>query len=194
MARLLLMLFVCGCPAPRSRCNPNAPSQVELRDGKGVLLMAARTGEKGAADLCDGSSQRLATVTFEGATATLLDRGGAPRLHLRRMGPDDVEGSTADNQPRLRVHRDGKSLYFLDPIGVRLGSAVAGDDKTVFYDKQQVPAGSIEPRGPDQAVRDPEGSTLYLVQPGASSQLAGTFTIAGLDRAEQTALYLFLSR
>ena len=155
--------------------------------------MAVRSGEKGTTDLCDGFSQRLGTVKFEGNTATLLDRGGAPRLQLRRMGPDDLEGSTADNLPRLRVHRDGHDLHVLEPSGVRMGTISTGDT-TRFYDRQQVPAGSIEPRGADQAVRDPEGATLYLVQPAASPQAAGLFTIAGLDRQEQLALYLFLSR
>jgi hypothetical protein len=193
MSRVCLLLLLCGCPAPRSRCNPNAPAEVELRDGKGALIASARAGEKGT-DLCDGMSQRTGSVTFEGATATLLDGGGSPRLHLRRMSADDVEGSGGDNQPRLRVHREGKQLFFLDAVGVRLGSAVAGDGKSIFYDKQQVPAGSIEARGADQAIRDPDGATLYLVQPGASSQVAGAFTLSELDRQEQLALYLFLLR
>ncbi len=187
-------MVLCGCPAPRARCDANAPATVELRDGKGALLVLAKAGEKGATDVCDAGSQRIGALELRGDTATLLDRGGAPRLVLKRTGPDDVEGAGADHQPRLRVHRDGADLHVLDPIGVRLGTITARADKTVFFDRQQVPAGSIEARGADQAVRDPEGATLYLVQPASSSQMAGLFTVSGLDRQDQLALYLFLSR
>jgi hypothetical protein len=194
MSRLWLMLLLSGCPAPRSNCAPGAPSQVEVRDGKGALLVAAKAGEKGTIDVCDAASQRLGTIKREGVTATLLDRGGAPRLQLRRMGPDDIEGASGDNLPRLRLHRDGKDLHVLEPSGVRMGTLTASADKFIFFDRQQVPADSIEARGADQAIRDPDGATLYLVQPSASSEAAGVFTIAGLDRPEQLTLYLFLQR
>jgi hypothetical protein len=110
------------------------------------------------------------------------------------MSPDDIEASNLDNQPRFRVHRDGKELHVLEPTGIRLGSIMAGEQKSIFYDRQQVPAGSIEARGPDQAIRDPDGATLFLVQPSASSQAAGVFSVKGLLPMEQMALYLFLSR
>lgn len=189
---MFLLLFLCGCPTPRSSCDVNGARVVELRDGKGALLMAATAGEKGALDFCSGINQRVASFKVEGATATLFEPGGAPRLNLRRMGPDDLEASSLDNQPRFRLHRDGKELHVLDPSGVRLGSVVAQEGRSIFYDRQQVPAGSIEARGPDQAIRDPDGATLLLVQPAASSQWAGVFTVGGILVMEQLALYLFL--
>ena len=33
------MLVVAGCPAPRSQCDRNAKSLVELRDGQGGLFV-----------------------------------------------------------------------------------------------------------------------------------------------------------
>jgi hypothetical protein len=193
MRRLFCLLLLAGCPAPRSQCSPSTPSAVELRDGKGVLLVAAKPGPKGAIDVCNGQLARVGTLKPEGVTMTLLDRGGSPRLMLRRLGTDDAIGTAGDGQTRLRVHREGKQLFVLDPIGVRLGSVLVGD-KTVFYDQRQTPAGTVEPRGPDQAVRDPDGATLFLVQPAESPQLAGLFTVAGLDSTEQLALFLLFSR
>jgi hypothetical protein len=193
-SKMLLLLLACGCPSPRSSCDVNGPKVVELRDGKGALVLAAAAGEKGALDFCSGTNARVASFKVEGATAALLEPGGAPRLNLRRMSPENIEASSLDNQPRFRVHRDGKELHVLDPTGIRLGSILLGEPKSIFYDRHQVPAGTIEARGPDQAIRDPEGATLFLVQPAASSQSAGVFTVSGLLPMEQMALYLFLSR
>jgi hypothetical protein len=184
-------LLLAACPAPRQECN-SRPSTVELRDGKGVLLIAAKPGAAGL-DVCDPSHGRLASIRREGELLTLLDRGGAPRLLIRRVSPDDLAATGPDSQVRLRVHREGPELFVLDPQGVRLGTLVDGAPARVF-DRLQTPWGTVEARGPDQAIRDPEGTTLYLVQPAASSQLAGLFTVAGLDRAEQLALYILLAR
>ncbi len=194
VAPLLLLLSCAGCPAARQECDRNAVSTVELRDGKGELLLAAKPSTKGGTlDACDGNYLRLGTLKQEGVTVTLFDRGGAPRLNVRKMGPDDLEASGPDGDSRFRVHRQEKQLFVLDSVGVRLGSIVDGD-KVVFFDRTQTPTGSIEPRGRDQAVRDPDGVTQYLVQPAASSQAAGLFTVGGLDRTEQLSLYLLLQR
>lgn len=195
MARLSwLLLVLCGCPAPRPACDRNRPSTVELRDGSGALLLAAKPGERGSLDLCDAGFVRVGAIKEEPGTLTLLDRGNSARLTLKKEGPDDAEATGGDGQPRLRVHREGGQLFVLDPVGVRLGMVAKSGDKTIFYDKQQTPAGSIEARGPDQAVRDPDGKTLFILQPAASSQAAGVFTVAGLDPQEQLTLYLLLSR
>ena len=195
MARLsCLLLILCGCPAPRPSCDRNRPSTVELRDGSGALLIAAKPGERGSLDLCDAGLVRVGAVKQEPAALTLQDRAGGTRLVLKKDGPDDGEALGADGQQRLRVHRENGQLFILDPIGIRLGMVAPSDGKTIFYDKQQTPAGSVEARGPDQAIRDPDGATLFLVQPAASSQAAAVFTVAGLDHQEQMALYLLLLR
>ena len=189
----LLLLLLSGCPAPRAQCDRNRPSALELRDGNGVLLLAAKPGEHGTLDLCDPQLARLGSIKEEAAAVTLLDRGGAPRLILKKTGPDDGEGTGPDGQSRVRLHREGDQLFVLDPVGIRLAMVVSGP-KTIYYDRAQTPAGSIEARGPDQAIRDPDGATQLLVQPAGSSQAAGVFTTAGLDRSEQFALYLLLQR
>ena len=94
---------------------------------------------------------------------TLFDRGGAPRLYLRQLERRPTPSATgADSQIRLRVHREGGELFVLDPIGVRLGTLIDGSPARVarIYDRQQTPWGTVESRGPDQAVRDPEGTTF----------------------------------
>jgi hypothetical protein len=193
MRIIFLGILLAGCPAPRSQCDRNAQPAVELRDGKGLLLVSARPGEKGLLDVCDGNFQRTGTIKLEGATATLFDRGGAPRLNLRKNGPDDFEGSTADNVQTLRVHRQGAQLHVMEPSGVRLGTLTEGPPAGI-YDSAQVPQGTVEPRGNDQAIRDPDGATLFLVQPAKSPQLAGVFWLPRLDQNEKLALYLILSR
>jgi hypothetical protein len=191
MTRLLLpLVLLAGRPAPRTQCDRNTPSLVELRDGQGALLLSAKPGPNGSTDVCDGNFQRTASVKTQGDAMQLLDRGGAPRLTLRRTPTGDVEATNSTGQLRVRTHRDGPQLFVIDPIGIRLGTLLDGR----FLDKTQVPAGTVEPRGGDQAIRDPDGATLLLVQPAASSQLAGLFTVAGLDHSEQLALYLFLNR
>jgi hypothetical protein len=189
-----LLLILCGCPAPRPACDRNRASTVELRDGSGALLLAAKPGERGSLDLCDAGFMRVGAVKEEPAALTLLDRGGGTRLVFKKDGPNDGQASSADGLERLRVHREGEQLFILDPAGVRLGMVAKSSDKIIFYDRQQTPAGSVEPRGPDQVIRDPDGKTLLLVIPAASSQAAGVFTVAGLDPQEQLALYLLLSR
>jgi hypothetical protein len=189
---LVLLPLLAGCPG-RSNCDPGTASTVEVRDGKGALLLAAKPG-KTATDFCDGNFQRVASLRFEGMTATLLDANGAVRMNLRRTGADDIQGSNAENQIKLRVHREGPQLFVMDPIGVRLGTIATADNKTTYFNKQQVPAGTVESRGPDQAIRDLEGATQVLVQPAASPQNAGVFSVAGVERAEQLAVYLLLLR
>jgi hypothetical protein len=193
MRFISLAILLAGCPSARSQCDRNAEATVELRDGKGVLLVSARHGDNGLLDVCDGNFQRTGAIKLEGATATLFDRGGAPRLHLRKNGPDDFEGSNPDNAQRLRVHRQGTQLHIMEPSGVRMGTLTEGPPAGL-YDSAQVPKGTVEARGADQAIRDPDGATLFLVQPAKSSQLAGVFFIPGLDHNEQLALYLILSR
>jgi hypothetical protein len=195
MARLSwLLLLLCGCPAPRPACDRNQPSKVELRDGSAALLLAAKPGERGMLDFCDGGFARVGALKEEPGVLTLQDRAGGTRLILKKSGPDDGEATGADGQPRLRVHRENGQLFILDPIGVRLGMVALSGGKTIFYDKQQTPAGSVEARGPDQVIRDPDGKMLLMVIPSASSQAAGAFTVAGLDAQEQLALYLLLLR
>jgi hypothetical protein len=194
MLRALTVFLFCvsGCPG-RTACVPGTPSTVELRDGKGALVLAAKAGQT-ATDLCDGNMQKVASLRFEGATATLLDNAGAVKLNLRRMGPDDIQASDAGNQIKLRVHKEGPQLFVIDPIGVRLGTIATSDGKTTYFNRQQVPAGTVEARGADQVLRDLEGATQLLIQPAASPQTAGVFSVAGVDRAEQLAVYLLLLR
>jgi hypothetical protein len=95
------------------------------------------------------------------------------------------------------VHRQGPQLHVMEPSGVRLGTLTEGPPAGL-YDQAQVPQGTVEPRGPKpedgQAIRDPDGATLFLVQPAKSAQLAGVFWLRGLDLDEKLALYLILSR
>jgi hypothetical protein len=189
---LVLIPLLAGCPS-RTNCDPGTKSTVELRDGKGALVLAAKPGQT-ATDFCDGNSQRVASLRFEGATATLLEANGAVRMNLRRMGPDDIQGSNAENQIQLRVHREGPQLFVMDPIGVRLGTIATAEGRTTYFNRQQVPSGSVEARGADHVIRDLEGATQLFIQPAASPQNAGVFSVAGLGRFEQLAVYLLLLR
>src|SRR5258707_814325 len=92
-----VLLLQAGCPRPR--CDAQAPSRVELRDGAGALLLAARGGGADL-ELCNGGGLRVGTVQLGPSTARLRDPAGQTRLHLRRESPGDASAD-GPRGPRL---------------------------------------------------------------------------------------------
>src|SRR5262245_12875083 len=118
MIRLAFVLsLVAGCQA-KNPCVSSAPSEIELRDGTGELVLAARPGADGGLDLCDANQLRLGTARVASSTVKLVDRGGAERLTLSADSKVAARG-VRGGQPRLRVYREGHETHVLQPDGVR---------------------------------------------------------------------------
>jgi hypothetical protein len=193
MRLLVVAALTIGCARGPTRCVPSAKSQVELRDAQGALLLLAQREPSGALALCDAAMTRTGELRWDGPSLRLTDRAGAPRLVLAPTAGGDFEGRSATAQ-RLRVHREPNETFVVRSDGVRFGSFVAAPPNVRIYDKQSVPVGTVEPRGPDQTVRTVDGDVRFLVQPASSGTAAGVFALAGLEREEQMALYVWLSR
>jgi hypothetical protein len=191
--RFSILLLTIGCTRAPVRCVASAPSTVELRDGQGALVMAAKREPSGALALCDDKGMRTGELRWEGKALRFYDRASLARLTLTPDGVADYEGM-GPTAERLRIHRDVKETYVLEPNGVRFGFFVPAPPNVNIYDKQSVPIGTVEPSGANQTVKTIDGDLRFTVQPANSSVAAGVFALNALQREEQMALFLLLSR
>jgi hypothetical protein len=197
---LLALALTAGCTA-RQRCMPSSPSEVELRDGNGTLLLAARrsgrTGSpsaEGTLDLCDGNHALLGQARVTSSTVKLVDRGGGERLGLSAESKNRASGVRM-GQPRLRLYREGTETHVLQPDGVRFGTASTARPGVVqVFDRASAFIATVTPRGEDQSIAAPDGGVRWLVMRATSPVAAAMFALPNLDLDEQLALYLFISR
>lgn len=191
MNRLLVVaaLGLAACAHPDPRCAPSAPSTLELRDGKGTLLLADKNGA-----LCNVQHKAVGAVEIGADSVTLKDAGGTTRMILKSTGATTATGADSHGAVRVKLYRDEVQARVLRPDGVPLGSMVRNGDSARVYDPASVPVMVVEPRDHDLVLRDAEGVVRNFIVPGKDARAAGVFAMGSLDPAEQLSVFLYWQR
>jgi hypothetical protein len=190
------LLVVAGCSHSNkpAACAPGLASQLEVRDGAGLLELAVKpSNTPGEVDLCDAQAQRVGRIATEGDTLTVMDGAGQLVARLKREGADDW---TADGPkgPLFRVHQDKSETRILKPDGIPLGSVSPQAEGGTLYSPASVPVGMVKPHDKGMALQAADGATKHYVTPANSPIYAGLLAVEGLPLSAKIALFLSASK